>query len=79
MQEIIELIKKIKEIDSIEINNQTDFTFDLGFTSLDYIKLIVSIENFFKISIPDGLILADNFKSLGNIKKTLSNINVFIN
>lgn len=44
-----------------------DFEDDLGMDSLTFITLLVEVEAAFEITIPDDLLLMDNFKNLGDV------------
>ena len=44
-----------------------DFEDDLGMDSLTFITLLVEVEAAFEITIPDDLLLMDNFKNMGDV------------
>lgn len=44
-----------------------DFEDDLGMDSLTFITLLVEVEAAFGITIPDDLLLMDNFKNMGDV------------
>lgn len=48
-----------------------DFTDDLGMDSITFITLIVEIEEKFKITIPDDLLLMDHFKNINDVVKVI--------
>ena len=53
-------------IDS-DLIERVDFTDDLGMDSILFITMIVEIEAAFAITVPDDLLLMENFKSINNI------------
>ena len=53
------------EIAIAKINSATNFS-EIGVTSADYIKLIVSLEEEFGIEIEDENLIPDNFKTYGD-------------
>ena len=44
-----------------------DFEDDLGMDSLTFITLLVEVEATFEITIPDDLLLMDNFRNMGDV------------
>ena len=44
-----------------------DFEDDLGMDSLTFITLLVEIEAAFGITIPDDMLLMENFKNMGDV------------
>ena len=46
-----------------------DFADDLGMDSITFITLIVELEATFDITVPDDLLLMDNFKTMDDINK----------
>ena len=46
-----------------------DFADDLGMDSITFITLIVELEATFDITVPDDLLLMDNFKNMDDINK----------
>lgn len=48
-----------------------DLVNDLGMDSITFISMVVEIENFFDITVPDDLLLMDNYKNIDNIVKII--------
>ncbi len=44
-----------------------DFEDDLGMDSLTFITLLVEVEAAFEITIPDDMLLMENFKNMGDV------------
>ena len=62
---IFELFKAIEfDCDFIEYVDLVD---DLGMDSIIFISMIVEIESKFKITIPDEMLLIENFRKVENI------------
>ena len=49
-----------------------DFADDLGMDSITFITLIVEIEATFDITVPDDLLLMDNFKNMDDVIKVVA-------
>lgn len=49
-----------------------DFADDLGMDSITFITLIVEIEAAFDITVPDDLLMMDNFKNMDDIIKVVT-------
>ena len=49
-----------------------DFADDLGMDSITFITLIVEIEAMFDITVPDDLLLMDNFKNMDDVIKVVA-------
>ena len=49
-----------------------DFADDLGMDSITFITLIVEIEATFDITVPDDLLLMDNFKNVDDVIKVVA-------
>jgi acyl carrier protein len=73
MSEIAEKVKKIivdkLGVDESEVNNESNFTNDLGADSLDTVELIMEFEKEFDIAIPDEE--AENIQTVGDAIKYL--------
>lgn len=50
-----------------DVLEYVDFEDDLGMDSLTFITLLVEIEAAFGITIPDDMLLMDNFKNMGDV------------
>lgn len=59
--------------DLIEIEN-SDFIDDFGMDSLDFISIIIELEEEFKIQIPNDLINFDNFRTVLSIETIIDSI-----
>lgn len=55
-QKVIEILAKQLRIDSAKIELKTNIASDLGADSLDLVEILMSLEDEFKISIPDEAI-----------------------
>ena len=67
--EIIQLISELFkdkgfDIDIIEYTNLVD---DMGMDSITFISIVVEIEAKFSITVPDDMLLMDNFKRINDI------------
>ena len=49
-----------------------DFADDLGMDSITFITLIVELEATFDITVPDDLLLMDNFKTMDDVIKVVA-------
>ena len=50
-----------------------DFEDDLGMDSLTFIALLVEVEVAFEITIPDDMLLMENFKNMGDLIQIVVN------
>ena len=57
-----------------DILEYVDLIDDLGMDSIAFITLIVEIEISFNISVPDELVLMENFKTFDSICELISNL-----
>ena len=64
-------ILKLNEEDACNISADTELT-QLGLTSIDFISLVVELENALEIEIRDSDLIMENFKTLKCIIETLS-------
>lgn len=64
---------KASEVDS-DIIEYADFIEDLGMDSITFITLIVEVESCFDITVPDDLLLMDNFKSVACVIGIVSDL-----
>lgn len=51
---VLEAVKKFPKIDSAKVAVASHFSKDLGLDSLDQVELVMSLEDEFKIEIPDA-------------------------
>ena len=68
-QEIIELVSELfkdQDVD-IELIEYVDLSDDLGMDSLTFMTILVEVEDRFKITIPDEMLLIENFKCVDDI------------
>jgi acyl carrier protein len=63
---LIALIKSIGAIEC-EVNLDDALHEDLGITSLNFIELIVEIEECFGVTIPDEVIVSDDIKTVRDL------------
>jgi acyl carrier protein len=63
-EKVINIIVEKLGVDKSEINDDSNFTNDLGADSLDTVELIMEFEKEFDISIPDEE--AENIQTVGN-------------
>ena len=68
-ENLIALCKKIFQDYDLNTGliDYIDFTEDLGMDSFEFVSLIVEIETYFNIIIPDELLLMENFKNIDGI------------
>lgn len=73
-QEIVELVFESLHSQGFEIDviDHIDLINDLAMDSLAFISLVVEIEAYFGIEIPDELLLIENFKCIDNITSIVS-------
>ena len=55
----------------IDLIEHVDLVDDLGMDSLTFISMIVEIEVYFGITVPNELLLMDNFKSVDDFMKII--------
>ena len=68
-QGVIELISKLFEDKgfNIDILEYVDLIDDLGMDSITFISIVVEVEAYFDIEVPDDMLLLENFKSVDDI------------
>ena len=68
-EKLIELCAEIFQGSGVEMDllEYVDFEDDLGMDSLTFITLLVEVEAAFDITIPDNMLLMDNFKNMGDV------------
>lgn len=59
------IIKKIINDPSIDINDKSDFSIDLGIKSFQALELIAEVESALKVKIPDESM--ENIKTVGDL------------
>ena len=74
-QEVIELISELFEDKGFDIDilEYVDLIDDLGMDSITFISIVVEVEAYFNIEVPDDMLLMDNFKKVDNI------VNIIVN
>lgn len=74
-EELIMEILKLKEIEigSININDQTSLTDDLQYNSMEFIQLIVNIENRFNFTFDDEYMNYEIINKYKNLKDYIIN------
>ena len=66
---VIDLISELlseKDLDN-DIIQYIDLIDDVGMDSITFISLVVQIEDSFKITVPDDVLLMENFKNVDSI------------
>ncbi|MFD2116632.1 acyl carrier protein [Paenibacillus yanchengensis] len=63
------------EVDEKQLTDDTNLIMELGIDSLKLVEFIVEIETTFGISVPDEMMIGENFST---IKKTMETIGVII-
>ena len=68
-EKLITLCAEIFENSGVDTDllEYVDFEDNLGMDSLTFITLLVEIEAAFEITIPDDLLLMENFKNMGDV------------
>ena len=68
-EKLITLCAEIFQNSGVDMDllEYVDFEDDLGMDSLTFITLLVEVEAAFEITIPDDLLLKDNFKNMGDV------------
>lgn len=75
-EKIIEIMSGLFSDSGVDtdILEYVDLIDDLGMDSIAFITLIVEIETTFNISVPDELVLIENFKTFNSIYKLISSL-----
>lgn len=68
-QEIIELVFDFFENEGVDIDiiEYVDLIDDLGMDSIKFISIVVEIELYYGIEVPDDMLLLENFKCVDDI------------
>lgn len=68
---LIELCSEIFQNSGVDADliEYVDFVDDLGMDSINFITLIVEIEDCFEILVPDDLLMIENFKNVDDVVK----------
>ena len=74
-QEVIELISELFKDNGFDIDilEYVDLIDDLGMDSITFISIVVEVEAYFNIEVPDDMLLMDNFKKVDKI------VNIIVN
>ena len=74
-QEITELIFKLFKDRGLDINvtEHADLLDQLEMDSITFISIVVEIESYFNIEIPDDMLLPESFNSVDNIVSLIEN------
>lgn len=74
-QEITELIFKLFKDRGLDINvtGHADLMDELEMDSITFISIVVEIESYFNIEIPDDMLLPESFNSVDNIVSLIEN------
>ena len=81
-QGVIELISKLFEDKGFDtdIIEYVDLIDDLGMDSITFISIVVEVEAYFDIEVPDDMLLMNNFKKVDNIVNIIVNeLNLKVN
>ena len=54
--------------------SKEDFSKELSFDSITFVTLIIRLEEVFNITIPDDMILMENFRSIENVVKIITDM-----
>lgn len=67
--EVIQLISELFEDKGFDINiiEYTNLIDDMGMDSITFISIVIEIEAKFNITVPDDMLLMDNFKKIDDI------------
>jgi acyl carrier protein len=74
--EVLTVIRSVKDYNHLEVDEHTQLIDDLGFTSLDVMNLILSLEQRFNITFQDDDLDLDRFITVGAVRNTLNNYNL---
>ena len=74
--EVVTIIRSIKQHDGHDIDEKTYLIDSLGFTSLDVMNLILALEQRFKITFNDEDLDLDRFVTVGAVLETLKGYDV---
>ena len=68
-EKLVPLCAEIFKDSNVDTNllEYVDFADDLGMDSITFITLIVELEATFDITVPDDLLLMDNFKNMDDV------------
>ena len=68
-QKLIDMLSIWFYNDSINVNilEYADLIDDLGMDSIMFISIVVEIENIFRITVPDDMLLMENFRNVESI------------
>lgn len=71
--DVIDLIEEMFDEKSIDrdVIEYLNFAEDLGMDSITFITLVVEIENRYKITIPDEVLLVDNLNNVDSILRVV--------
>ncbi|MDO4491508.1 MAG: acyl carrier protein [Lachnospiraceae bacterium] len=72
IEKIEEIIREYKDDDSIVVTEETNLNTDLGLSSMDYLSLIVEIEDLFGVKIKDEEL--SKFRTIGDITKLIAEL-----
>lgn len=73
-EEILYMINQILQINGIEITDYNEDISTLGISSIDFIQIVVSIEEKYSIEIPDEYLNIFNMNSISKIYDIVSQI-----
>jgi len=71
---IIEIVNKVLKNDSLTFDNINDDLTKFGMSSLEFVRLIVAIEEAFECEIPDSYLILFKMNTLNKIKTILEGI-----
>lgn len=70
-EKLKEILAEQFDVDEATLSETTDIADDLGADSLDVVEVLMSIEDEFKVEIPDEEI--DNIKTIGDLVTYIEN------
>lgn len=73
-EEILEMVNQILQINGIEITDYNEDISTLGISSIDFIQIVVSIEETYSIEIPDEYLNIFNMNSISKIYEIVGQI-----
>jgi acyl carrier protein len=74
--QVVTILRTIKQTDHVEVSQDTNLIADLGFTSMDVMNLILELEQHFSITFLDRDLDLDHFITLGAVLDTLKSYDI---
>lgn len=73
-EEILEMVNQILQINGIEIADYDEDISALGISSIDFIQIVVSLEEKYSIEIPDEYLNIFNMNSISKIHEIVGQL-----